>query len=62
MRKLLCALALALALACPTLAGEVHIPPAPQPPPPLAAEEATTDGDIPNPPLVQIVLSLLALF
>lgn len=34
----------------------------PQPPPPQSTQVLTTKGEIHTPPLVQIVLSLLALF
>lgn len=61
MRRTLCALALVLALGCPMLAREIPSPPAPQPPP-ETSQEATTDGDITNPPLVEFALLLFALF
>ena len=58
MRKSLRASVLMLALCCPAFAGEMLCPPIA---PPNSADEATAQGDIPNPPLVQIVLSLLTL-
>ncbi len=52
MRKTLTTAALVFALSCPAFAGEVHIPPAPQPTPmsavqepPTAPEPTTTDED-----------------
>ncbi len=60
MRKSLRASVLILALACSALAGEIPTPPAPQPPP-QSAQEATTDGTMDTPLLVQIALNLLAL-
>ena len=61
MRKTIQAFALVLALAASTSAGEMQFG-APTPPPPQTAQEATTDGEVLTPPLVEIVLSLLALF
>lgn len=62
MRKALRVSALLLALSCPALAGEIHIPPAPQPPPSVPVEESEAKGDMGTPPIVQIALNLLALF
>ena len=71
MRKTLTTAALLLALGCPAFAGEVHIPPAPQPPPASAVQEPTDaeqeptlDGYMPNDAadsLTQTALDLLAL-
>ncbi|HEX8282032.1 MAG TPA: hypothetical protein VF588_01550 [Pyrinomonadaceae bacterium] len=66
MRKTLSVAALMLALCCPALAGEVHIPPAPQPPPQTATTapeptDAEQAGIIPNDVLMQTALDLLAL-
>ena len=70
MRKTLTTAALLLALGCPAFAGEVHIPPAPQPPPASAVQEPTdadqepTVGEIPNGTtdiLTKTALDLLAL-
>lgn len=60
MKRSLCALAFVLALGCPALAREIPCPPV-VPPPPTASAEATTEGDM-HYPLVQIALTLLALF
>ena len=46
MRKILCAIALALALCCTALAGEIPTPPAPQPHVAATTQEPTGDGDI----------------
>lgn len=61
MRKTLVTAALLLAFCCPALAGEMGIPgaPAPPPTPASAAQEPTTDGEMPN-DVTQIVLDLLA--
>lgn len=48
MRKTLITSALLLALSCPVLAGEMHTPGSPTPPPP-----APIIGEIPNPPAPQ---------
>lgn len=58
MRKVLCALALALALAAPAFAGVIHIPPQDPSPPPT--QEPETDGEM-HYPLVQLALDLFAL-
>ena len=58
MRKAVRATALVLLLACSARAGEMPCPPVA---PPSAVEAATTQREIPNPPLVQVVLSLLGL-
>ena len=59
MRKTLATALLVLALCCPALAGEIHTPPAAQPPaPPSAVNEQSTDGII-ECPLTQIAVSLL---
>jgi hypothetical protein len=60
MRKALRACALVLALGCPVVAGEIQNPVV-QPPPPSAPTEPTTEGEI-HFPLVEIALTLLALF
>jgi hypothetical protein len=65
MRKTLTTAALLLALSCPTLAGEIHTPPAPTPPQPATATQEPTDGEMLTPPgvsetLTQITLELLA--
>jgi hypothetical protein len=62
MRKTLGVAALMLALCCPALAGEVHIPPAPQPTPASATQApTTTDEDThgATDTLTQIVLTVL---
>lgn len=58
MRKSLRASVLLLALCCPALAGDMLCPSVA---PPNSADEATVQGDISNPPLVEVVLSLLTL-
>ncbi len=69
MRKPLTIVALLLVLGCPTFAGEMHTPPAPEPAPASATQEptggATLNGIIHIPPgesesLTQTVLELLA--
>lgn len=63
MRKTLRASVLVLAFAFSARAGVIPCPPVAPPPPTSApAEEAATEGDITNPPLVVIVLTLLSLF
>ena len=67
MRKTLTTAALLLAFSCPALAGEMHTPPAPQPPTVTAQEP--TGGEMPNgymqneapDSLTQTALDLLAL-
>ena len=60
MRKTLTTAALLLALGCPALAGEVHIPPAPQPQSATVQEPTTTDEDTgAADTLTQVVLTLL---
>ena len=70
MRQTLTTAALLLALSSPAFAGEVHIPPAPQPTPASAVQEPTdggqepTAGEIPNGAtdiLTETALDLLAL-
>lgn len=61
MLKSLRASILVLLLAFTAHAGEIPTPPV-APPPPNAAEEATTEGEIPCPPLVEFVLTLYTLF
>jgi hypothetical protein len=63
MRKTLGVAALMLALCCPSLAGEIPTPPAPQPQ--SAAAEEPAGGEILTPPgvsdgITQIALDLLA--
>ncbi len=60
MRKTLATAALVLALCSPAFAGIIHTPPvvSPEPPP----QEQAAEGEIQNPPLAVIVLTLLALF
>jgi hypothetical protein len=65
MRKTLTTAALLLAFSCPALAGEMGTPGSPAPPPTTAnaAQEPTTDGDMPNgapDSLTQVALDLLA--
>ena len=69
MRKTLTTVALLLALSCTALGGEIHIPPAPAPPPasPIQAptDGTTLNGEVPAYPglsesLTQITLELLA--
>ena len=45
MRKTLCIAAFMLAFCCPTLAGEIPNPPAPQPQNMMVEESTTTDED-----------------
>jgi hypothetical protein len=62
MRKTLGIAALMLAFCCPTLAGEIPNPPAPQPQA-NTVQESTTDGDIQNGvagSFEQVALDLLA--
>jgi hypothetical protein len=62
MRKIVGIAALMLAICCPTLAGEIPNPPAPQPQA-NTVQEPTTDGDIQNDvteSLTRIALDLLA--
>jgi hypothetical protein len=62
MRKTLLTAALLMAFSCSAFAGEIHTPPAPQPPP-SAAQEPTTNGYIPNDVtdiLTETALDLLA--
>lgn len=60
MRKTLATVALVLALCCPAFAGIMHAPVKSESEPPRA-EAPTADGEITNPPLVELVLSLFAL-
>jgi hypothetical protein len=64
MRKTVITAALVLAFCCPALAGEMHTPAAPAPPPPASAtpEPAGDEipGDVPD-SLTEIALELLAL-
>jgi hypothetical protein len=76
MRKTIGVAALMLALCCPTLAGEIPNPPAPQPPPQgstveePATDDVTLNGEMPTPgimhtpgvsgSLAQVALDLLA--
>jgi len=69
MRKTLTTAALVFAFSCPTFAGEMHTPPAPQPTPTsvvqetaTAPEPTTTDEDATGAAdtLTQIVLTVLA--
>jgi len=63
MRKTLTTAALLLALTCPVLAGEIHTPGSPAPPPPSDAQEPT-GGEMPNSvanSLTQTALDLLTL-
>ena len=60
MRNILRASALVLAFAFSARGGEISCPPVA--PPPSAPAEQTLEGEIPNPPLVVIVLTLLSLF
>ena len=53
--------ALVLLLACTARAGWMPNG-TPEPPPPSAPQEQETEGQSDTPPLVQIALSLLALF
>lgn len=62
MRKTFRVCLLVLALACPTLAGEIHNPR--QPPPPNSPQEQAAEGEIPTPKTTEettteIVLILL---
>lgn len=62
MRKAIRVSALVLLLACSTRAG-IMPNGTPEPPPaPPPTQEAADGGDITNPPLVALALSLLALF
>lgn len=64
MRKTLSVAALMLALYCPALAGEVHIPPAPEPTPMSATQEPTTTDEDTNGAtdiLTQIALDLVSI-
>jgi hypothetical protein len=64
MRKTLITAALIFGLCCPALAGEMHTPAAPAPPPPASATPETTGDEIPNDMpdgLTEIALDLLAL-
>lgn len=70
MRKTLTTAALLMALSCPALAGEIHTPGAPTPPPPASAaqeptDDATLNGEMHTPgvsdSLTQTALDLLAL-
>ena len=58
MRKTLATAALVLALGCPVFAGEMHTPPATQPPQP---PQQAAPGDMLTPPaaLIDALLSLL---
>jgi hypothetical protein len=63
MRKTLTTVALMLALSCPALAGEMHTPGSPTPPPSSATQEPTADGIIhgdKTDSLTQTALDLLA--
>lgn len=64
MRKMLCAVVLALALYSPAFAGDIPMPPVTQPPPGMKAEEPVESGDISTPlvseeSLTQSVMSML---
>lgn len=66
MRKILCVAVLMLALCCPTLAGEMPTPPAPQPTPSTADGTLQTDDPAPTDAdggqidiLTQIVITVL---
>ncbi len=59
MRKTLGAAALMLAFCCPSLAGEIPNPPAPQPQG-MTAEEPTTESSDAADSLSEIVLDLLS--
>ena len=63
MRKTLGIATLMLALCCPTLAGEIPNPPAPQPQSIKVSEPSTTDEDTVSATdaLTQIALDMLAL-
>lgn len=69
MRKTLMTAALLMALSCPAFAGEMHTPPAPTPPQPVAATPEPTDeeqaGEMGTPGaadiLTQTALDLIAL-
>jgi len=58
MRKTLATALLVLALCSPALAGEIHTPPATQPPPPSAVKLQSTDGII-ECPLTRMAVGLL---
>jgi hypothetical protein len=55
MRKTLVMAALVLAFSCPALAGEMHTPASPAPPPATVTQETTTADS-----LTQTVLDILA--
>jgi hypothetical protein len=63
MRNVIRASVLTLALCVTAYAGDIPNPPAAPPPPPSAPTEgATTEGEMPCPPLVVVALTLLSLF